>query len=726
MPTLLDRFLSVFRSDAPPPQLPAAIERRADSSSTTNPFTGLGGAGDKGAVARPNPFVRPLTLQELDALWEYNGIARRIVEVIPSRACRRGWSVPEIGGEDARLQTWSHIEQAMSMGRLHGGSVLLMVTEDDVPSEFARDPYAWLQQPLDMQRVGAVQALQVFDAWGASPLTWERDIRSPDFRRPALWRLSDGGFSAVVHASRVVYFPGNLRAPSGIRTGWTSRMPDSSALQVVWDEVRRLSETLQGGAILAAEIREGVLKLGELGELMTGDEAGLIEARLQLINRSRGLTGYTVLGPKDEYENRSNPPTGFDQLSASAWEALAAVTGIPQMVLMGSAPAGLNTDGEASWEGFRQLVSAYQEHHRHRLERLYAVLYAAQDGPTRGQAPEGWALTFSALDEPDEASMAATRKIVMETDQGYVAMGAYTAATVATKRFGPDGYSFELGEVEPPAPVATDAKPYQDVGLPALITAAVIGPSGARKLLGVGEELAPTPAELAALALSQAGASVPAVNPATPRADADVPADSVVVLIPAADTGLRARIEAALGQALVPELDPHVTVLCLGEGLDAEAVAEVVEVVGREVAAMEPAALLEFPTLRTFAPGPDGTPVVVEYGDGYAVAALNERLLRALAHRVSTRQWPRYRPHLTVGHAPAPLTPEAQASLLGIDTLVDGGDDAAALSLRVPVSEVRVQVGGQVVATAYPGLGVRPPPVSDPTPTLVPVQGDPA
>lgn len=71
-PTLLQRIFGFGRSDAPPavpgpgPQLFAPY---ADSASVSNPFTGLGGWADKGAVARPSPWVMPLNPQELQVLF---------------------------------------------------------------------------------------------------------------------------------------------------------------------------------------------------------------------------------------------------------------------------------------------------------------------------------------------------------------------------------------------------------------------------------------------------------------------------------------------------------------------------------------------------------------------------------------------------------------------------------------------------------------------------------
>ncbi|HEX5038509.1 MAG TPA: anti-CBASS Acb1 family protein, partial [Candidatus Limnocylindria bacterium] len=211
-----------------PPALPGpAEERRADSAgggSVMNPLTGLGSWADKGASARPNPCVVPLRDDELRALYGHNGLARRIVDLPPGRATRRGWTVTDIPqSEDKRLRTWERHREGWSMADLYGGAVLLMVTEDDVPrSARGMSPSAWLMQPLDLRRIGVLHAIHVFDAFEASPASWENDIASPGWRLPGSWSLSSStGWSATVHASRVVHLRGRRRPPSEIR-GWVS------------------------------------------------------------------------------------------------------------------------------------------------------------------------------------------------------------------------------------------------------------------------------------------------------------------------------------------------------------------------------------------------------------------------------------------------------------------------------------------------------------------------
>jgi len=458
--SLLDRLLRWPRlSDELQPRhsFASQIGQRVDS--VINGFTGLGSGGDKGSVARPNTYVMQLTDEELRSLHANNGLARRIVEILPSRACRRGWLVPEMAEEERRLRIWAKVSEALTWARLYGGSALLMVTEDFVPRSLRADPMRYLSTPLDMSRIGSLKAVQVFDSFEAYPTEYNKDITSPYYRSPSMWSISADGLTAFVHGSRIIHFRGARRPPSEQRGGgWyrAGRMPDDSCLQSVWDELRRLTETMQGGAVLAQELRESVLKIGELPSISTGDQAAKLDMRIRTMQRTKSMLNMIMIGPNDSYETKSNPVGGFDQLSKEAKSMLSAVTGIPEVILFGDTPSGLNSDGKSSWEGFYQLISDYEESNREPLEQLYQVIYAAKDGPTGGRIPEEWSLDFHPLNEPSEGEIASLRKLVAETDAIYLDRSVYSPAEVAESRFGRDGWVMNMMEVEPLDPAEED------------------------------------------------------------------------------------------------------------------------------------------------------------------------------------------------------------------------------------------------------------------------------
>ncbi len=271
----------VARNDGRALQLPGPVmvpnERRVvvpRRDSIMNDFTGLGGSGDKGSVGRPNTFFSSLNERELLALYTNNGISRTIIDEIPKRATRKGWDVEGLDlGEDKSFQTALQIREGSQMGRLYGGAAGVIVTEDDIPPGFERQPWKWLQQPLDLERVGRVIGLIIFDTFEAQPFELERSpMAGADYRRPKLWTIGAEGFEqlhSLIHASRVLQFRGRTRTPSEqwSRNFWSGQgrggywQQDDSTLQAVWEEVRRLTETMQGGAVLAQELSTSVFHI---------------------------------------------------------------------------------------------------------------------------------------------------------------------------------------------------------------------------------------------------------------------------------------------------------------------------------------------------------------------------------------------------------------------------------------------------------------------------------
>jgi phage-related protein (TIGR01555 family) len=437
----------------------AQQQQRADG--IYNTITGMGGAYDKSTASRPSTSINPLTDQELRAAYLYNGLPRRIVDILPQKATRKGWSAPEIPQkEEDRLRVWDRVCEGMTMGRLYGGAVGLLVTEDDIPPSFRARPDLWLQEPLDLERVGKLHAIHTFDAWDARPYSFNENLRSVDFRAPSVWSLATGRRDLLVHTSRLVWWRGARRPTSELRGGWrrTNAMPDDSVLQTIWEDLARLLTVAQAGAILAGEIREAIVKIAGLGALNASDQKEAFDARMRAMMQSRSILGLTVLAATDSFETRSNNPEGWDNLHEGALTLLCAVLGWPRTMLTGEAPGGLSTDDYSGLERERQLVSEYQERHRPEITRIYEVLYASQDGPTSGQIPEEWGITFAPLNEPTDAETAALRHQVAQTDQLYVDMGVYTAAEIAKQRFGEGGWSLELEAVAvvapAPAPVA--------------------------------------------------------------------------------------------------------------------------------------------------------------------------------------------------------------------------------------------------------------------------------
>ncbi len=440
------------------PAQAAPTRQVARSDSLYNPLTQMGNdSTDKTQVARPNTWYRPLDDEELRAMFNNNGIARRIVDILPSFACREGWEVKGADtGEEKRLQVRARVKEAMTLAQLYGGSAMLLVTVDDIPAGPYRDrPADWLTQPLELDRVHELQAIQVFDTFEASPLDESKDPSSPHYREPEFWSIGSHGFYATVHASRVIHFKGRMRIPSerwsrgthgGV--GYFNRQQNASYLQSVYDQIRHLAETMKAGAVLAQESQKSVYQIAGLDAIRAGDQAEDLLAKIRASQQLSSILSATVVGENDNFHHVAGTSSGFDALTEGQMAMLSFVTGIPRMVWFGDQPSGFSTDGDASWKGFRMTVNSYQEDRRPQLERLYQVMAVARARKNTID-PENPELVFAPLDEPTDLERAQARLVNAQADSIEVQSGVLSPDEVRQRYQSDDGYQVELAPLDP-------------------------------------------------------------------------------------------------------------------------------------------------------------------------------------------------------------------------------------------------------------------------------------
>ena len=467
------------RLDIPlsPPPAPASrfdrvrgsLVRRVDS--IANSFTGLGGDYDRGAQGRPNTQYSELTFDELTSLWRFNGYAKRIVSLIPDDSTRKGWTVnvegidvEDINKETERLCVVGKVNTWLKWAHLYGGSVILIVTDEDEIAGSNGAPHLQLREPLDLSRVKRVTNLVVLDRREATPLTYNGDVTSEGFREPLTWWVSPssaGGLEGFgggreIHATRLVYMYGSRLSPTQ-RTRSLDGM-DDSILQSMYEQVRNRTTIDQALAILAGEIRVNVLKMRGLADLSASDQAAVAEERFRLMAQGVSMLNLFLLSDGEEFEQKSASVAGVADLVAPANQSLSAVTGMPAALLFGDAPSGLNTDGESAERKWSKVIGAVQKMKiKDPLSYLYRVIASQSEVFAQGEIlGEDLAIKFLPLDELTEGEEAAIRKTYAEIDEKYIDTGVYTASDVADSRFSEEGWTADIKPVAVPDPAAEE------------------------------------------------------------------------------------------------------------------------------------------------------------------------------------------------------------------------------------------------------------------------------
>ena len=414
--------------------------QRADSFE--NALTGLGNPEiDKGAASLPvNRRLPPGVAQ---TLYRTNGIARRLVDILPDKATSKGWRVdiphddedtdPDLDplkSEDERLDVRGKVAQAWKFARRDGGAFILIVTDTENED---------LSEPLG--EGASIAALQVYTAHELSPLAYEDDIRSPNYRDPKAYQLTPavGGNSGVVDVSRILYFAGAILDP---QERHRNQGLDDSIYQSSFDQIRNVTTVGQAGANLAQELNLHVIKTSVPEELDASSGMIFYAERMKLLARQKSSVGMVVLGADEDYITLTANIGGFKDLSAVTHDELSAVSGLPHTAFFGQAPGGLNTDGGSQRQIVNDLVALTQQRFLEiPLKRLYSVL--------RPGMPDGWRIVFHPSSDMTSTEQGTLEKTHAETDAIRIASGMMTPEHIAASRYSEAGYQNEIAAIDP-------------------------------------------------------------------------------------------------------------------------------------------------------------------------------------------------------------------------------------------------------------------------------------
>ena len=425
----------------PAPALPAPAARvdapsdRERLDATRNALTRIGTESDRTTAARPGYGV-VLTNEERFAVWAFNGLMRRAINLKAGDATRRGWRL-EIADEndDPLAKRWADlgvraaVKEALIWSMVYEGAAIWIQAADAGASQV---------EPL---RPGArVLRLVVLAGSELSPAEYQMDALADDPGGVETWNVTVSGTSRsyLVHRSRMLVFPGvhvpreKLAEYNGLGLSW---------IDSVWQAVADYDQTDRAAAVIASEMKQAVMKIDGLAELATEDQAELLQLRMRSVDRARGTIGMLVLDQGDEYSTQVTSVAGFKDLSETMRLRVAAWLGVPQAKLFGVAPGGLSTDDNAQMANWRdQIADLQHDDIRPNLEYLARHMLAEI-----GRDPEdGWALEFEALDEPSAAEQADIELKHAQTDAARIQTGVLDPDHVARSRFRPRGYSAHI------------------------------------------------------------------------------------------------------------------------------------------------------------------------------------------------------------------------------------------------------------------------------------------
>lgn len=360
---------------------------------------------------------------ELIRLYEGNGLFTKIIDRPSEEAVKHGFDI-DYGDEDIteyvedrmdELELEDKFATAEKWARLYGGAIIVMLVDDG----------RGLEEPLDWNNVRSIQELRVF----------ERAIVQPDytslynfhfldsiennrpFGEPEYYQVFSIYGYFTVHQSRCLVF----------RNG---RLPEqtTNALYRYWGipeyvkikrALRECITSHEDGVKLLERSVQAIYKMKNLANMLSNEDGeNKVLQRLQVIDMARGILNSIAIDTDGEdYDFKTLQMSGVKDVIDATCNMLSAVTNIPQTVLFGRSPAGMNASGEGDTENFYNMVENIQKQNMKSNSRIVIDLILRQ-GMLEGKIPEvpKYKVKFAALWSMSETEEAAVQKTKAETE----------------------------------------------------------------------------------------------------------------------------------------------------------------------------------------------------------------------------------------------------------------------------------------------------------------------
>jgi uncharacterized protein len=421
--------------DANPTQ---KVGRSVSADGLENCISGMGTSLDKRSYTKYS-FVRPFSMQELDAMYRQSWLCKRIVNIIPDDMTR-SWrefnidnpkKLKKIQDYEKQIKLRMKFVEALRYSRLYGGCIVVMITDD---MDF-NDPDT-CSAPLDLNKIkkGSLKSLLVYDRWRVYPdYELVSDIESPDFESPMYYKITSNPQANPnaprIHHSRIIRFDGEL-IPYIAFVG-NARWHDS-VLQHVYDSVLNSESAKQAVSSMMDEANVDVYMYSGLRDSLAdrADGEELTQKRLRVTNTSKSIHRAIVLDADDKYEKKSNQFSNLDKILHCYDIDVCGAAKTPYSKLFYQQIGGLSTAGEDDLNGYYDDVVTEQENRlRPALEKLDQVLIRS----VFGNANEEIEFTFPSLWQESDLDNSTIDLNNANRDAVYLTNGVLSPQDVADK-----------------------------------------------------------------------------------------------------------------------------------------------------------------------------------------------------------------------------------------------------------------------------------------------------
>lgn len=345
--------------------------------------------GGKTAFQPPAFFMNSSQFRSLSSFYEEDGLARRIIDVVPEEMVTPGFKVDGIKDEDAFKSRWDEMKlnkkiiEGLAWGRLFGGGAILAVVADN----------RMLKSPV---KPGAkLEDVRVYDCHQITVSERETNARSVRYGEPKIYKIAPGGNipEFFVHYTRLHIIDGDKvsNATRQRNNGWGASVLNNRLIEAIVDYNYCQNLATQ----LLRRKQQAVWKAKDLA-LMCDDEEGRYTARLRLaqVDDESGVGKAIGIDATDEdYTVLNSDVSGVPEFLQEKIDRIVALTGIHEIVLKNKNTGGVSASQNTALSTFYKFIDRKREEdYKPILEFLLPFIIDDEE----------WSIVFEPLTVPSD------------------------------------------------------------------------------------------------------------------------------------------------------------------------------------------------------------------------------------------------------------------------------------------------------------------------------------
>ena len=375
---------------------------------------------------------------DLENLYRFNWLARRIVEIPASDALREGWTWNLESEDEQAIKEMFEVHnletklwQAAVKARLYGAAFIYCAAIDGMD----------VSEPLNRDAINGIDFFEVMDRHELAPVKFYTDFNSGKFGQVEIYSYSpstSGNNNPLyIHETRLVKFDGNML---GTDNAVGNSMYGDSVLVNLQRDLKVYDTSIQACGQIIQDFVSKIWKIPNLVNYL--EQPTVFQERMRLNLMSSSNFSGTVLGEDEEMMKLSTPVSGLDGIVSILVDNVSAAAGIVKTRLFGES-LGTFSGADSSRRTHQEDISGYQKSKLQKpIEDLTDLLLLDRKSSLSYDAVD-YNIEFHPIMKPTQKESLEMRKLNAETYAIDIQNMVLSPNEVAESTYGSGEYSFE-------------------------------------------------------------------------------------------------------------------------------------------------------------------------------------------------------------------------------------------------------------------------------------------